>query len=162
MVEDNLLWILIALIVLLVLAFVLLRPRQRVRLSDQSAPLRPHMQVPAGPAEGRGLAGEAAAATSDVTGELLGAPVHDALEGGDGQDDFTRMKGVGPKLADALHQLGFRRFDQLAALSDNEIARLDEQLGAFRGRLQRDRIAEQAGYLARGDKDGFEDRFGKI
>lgn len=162
MVEDNLLWILIGLIVLLVLAFVLLRPRQRIRLSDQSAPLRPHMQAPARPAEGRGLAGEAAAATSDVTGELLGAPVHHALEGGDGRDDFTRMKGVGPKLAEALHRLGFDRFDQLAALSANEIARLDGQLGAFRGRLERDRIAEQADYLARGDLDGYEARFGKL
>ena len=160
MVEDNWLWILAALIVLLVLAFLLLRPRQRVRLSDQSAPVRPHMH--GRPAEGRGLAGEAAAATSDVTGELLGAQVHRALEGGDGRDDFTRMKGVGPKLAEALHRLGFDRFGQLAALSDNEIARLDEQLGAFRGRLARDRIPQQADYLARGDKDGFEERFGKI
>lgn len=162
MVEDYWLWALIALLVLLVLAFVALRPRQRVRLSDQHAPLRPHMQVPGGPAEGRGLAAEAAAATSDVTGELLGAPVHRELAGGDARDDFTRMKGVGPKLAEALHRLGFDRFGQLAALSDNEVARLDEQLGAFRGRLVRDRIREQADYLARGDRDGFEERFGKI
>ena len=162
MLEDNWLLILIALFVLLVVAYVLLRPRQRVRLSDQSAPLRPHMPAPSRPAEGRGLAGEAAAATSDVTGELLGAQVHRALAGGDERDDFTRMKGVGPKLAEALHRLGFDRFEQLAALSENEIARLDQQLGAFRGRLARDRIPEQADYLARGDQDGFEERFGKL
>lgn len=162
MLADNWPWILIALIVLLLLALVVLRPRQRVRLSDQSAPLRPHMQAPARPAEGRGIAGEAAAATSDVTGELLGAPVHRALAGEEARDDFTRMKGVGPKLAEALHRLGFDRFDQLAALSDNEVARLDGQLGAFRGRLVRDRIREQADYLARGDSDGFEERFGKL
>lgn len=162
MLADNWPWILIALIVLLLLALVVLRPRQRVRLSDQSAPLRPHMQAPARPAEGRGIAGEAAAATSDVTGELLGAAVHRALAGEEARDDFTRMKGVGPKLAEALHRLGFDRFDQLAALSDNEVARLDGQLGAFRGRLVRDRIREQADYLARGDSDGFEERFGKL
>lgn len=162
MLADNWPWILIALIVLLLLALVVLRPRQRVRLSDQSAPLRPHMQAPARPAEGRGIAGEAAAATSDVTGEMLGAAVHRALAGEEARDDFTRMKGVGPKLAEALHRLGFDRFDQLAALSDNEVARLDGQLGAFRGRLVRDRIREQADYLARGDSDGFEERFGKL
>lgn len=162
MLADNWPWILIALIVLLLLALVVLRPRQRVRLSDQSAPLRPHMQAPARPAEGRGIAGEAAAATSDVTGELLGAAVHRALAGEEARDDFSRMKGVGPKLAEALHRLGFDRFDQLAALSDNEVARLDGQLGAFRGRLVRDRIREQADYLARGDSDGFEERFGKL
>jgi len=162
MLEDNWPWIVIALIVLLLVAVAVLRPRQRVRLSGQSAPLRPHMQAPARPAEGRGIAAEAAAATSDVTGELLGAPVHRALAGEETRDDFTRMKGVGPKLAEALHRLGFHRFGQLAALSDNEVARLDGQLGAFRGRLVRDRIREQADYLARGDTDGFEERFGKL
>ncbi len=35
-----------------------------------------------------------------------------------GGDDFTRMKGVGPRLAESLHGLGFNRFEQLAALSD--------------------------------------------
>ena len=162
MLQDNWLWILIAVAVLLVLAFLLLRPRQRVQLSDQQTPLRPHMQMPKAEAEGRGLAGEAAAATSDVTGELIGAPVHRALAGDLERDDFTRLKGVGPKLAESLHALGFTRFDQLAGLTDNELERIDSQLGAFRGRLKRDRITEQAHYLARGDSDGFEERFGKL
>ena len=77
-------------------------------------------------------------------------------------DDFTRLKGVGPKLAEALHAQGFNRYEQLASLSENELSRLDEQLGAFRGRLQRDRVTEQADYLARGDNDGFESKFGKL
>ena len=126
-----------------------------------SAPKRPHMQ--AARREGRGIAGEAAAATSDVTGELLGAPVHRELSGRkDPADDLCLLKGVGPKFADALHALGFHRFDQLAHLSPNEVDRLDSQLGAFRGRIVRDRIVEQADYLARGDTDGFEQRFGAL
>lgn len=154
-------WWLIAVVVALVLAFVLLRPRQRVQLT-QSAPVRPHMAYSA-PPEGRGLAGEAAAATSDLTGELLGAPVHNQLDGvTDPSDNLCRLKGVGPKFADALHALGFYRFDQLARLSSTEIDRLNAQLGAFSGRLSRDRIVEQADYLARGDTDGFEQRFGKL
>lgn len=153
-------WWLIIVLVALVLAFVLLRPRQRVRLTD-SAPVRPHM-TQAKPAEGRGIAGEAAAATSDVTGELLGARVHGALDGEEAGDDLSRMKGVGPKFADALHGLGFFRFEQVAHLTPTEIERLDSQLGPFGGRIARDRIVEQADYLARGDMDGFEQRFGKL
>ena len=40
--------------------------------------------------------------------------------------------------------------------------RLDERLGAFKGRLTRDRIVEQADYLSRDDVDGYEQRFGKL
>ena len=154
-------WWLLAILFGLVLAFILLRPRQRVKLTD-SAPVRPHM-AQARPPEGRGIAGEAAAAASDVTGELLRAPVHAKLDDvGEGTDDLVKLKGVGPKFAEALHAQGFHRFDQIAGLSPTEVERLDEHLGAFRGRLTRDRIVEQADYLARNDIDGFEQRFGKL
>lgn len=154
-------WVLLVVLVVAVLALSLLRPRQRVRLSD-NGPLRPHM-TGTREREGRGLAGEAAAAASDVTGELIGAPVHRTLGGHDEQDDdLILIKGVGPKFADMLRGLGFHRFEQIARLSPTEVERLDGQLGAFRGRLERDRIVEQADYLARGDTDGFEQRFGKL
>ena len=158
---ENLWLIVIAAIVILALAWLLLRPRQRVALSD-STPLRPHMVNPKPEAEGRGIVGEAAAATSDITGEIIRAPVHQALAGNETRDEFTRMKGVGPKFADALHALGYNRYDQLARLTAEELARLDSQLGPFGGRLQRDRVIEQADYLGRGDTDGFENRFGKL
>jgi predicted flap endonuclease-1-like 5' DNA nuclease len=157
-------WWLIVVLVALVLAFILLRPRQRVQLTD-SAPVRPHMahssstKLP----EGRGVAGEHAAATSDLAGEILRAPVHRELDGtGTAGDDLSRLKGVGPKFADALHAAGFDRFEQIAALTPTEIERIDPQLGPFRGRLMRDRIVEQADYLSRNDIDGFEQRFGKL
>jgi predicted flap endonuclease-1-like 5' DNA nuclease len=155
-------WWVIVIIVALVLGFILLRPRQRVQLTD-SAPVRPHMAGRKQPSEGRGIAGEAAAATSDLTGDILSAPVHRTLDGDeDPRDDLCRLKGVGPKFADALRAIGFTRFEQIANLTPNEIARVDSQLGAFSGRLTRDRIVEQADYLARGDTDGFEQRFGKL
>ena len=154
--------IVVALAIVLVLAFLFLRPRQRVQLTE-SAPVRPHMPRATPEREGRGLAGEAAAATSDVTGELLDARVHRQLAGANEQvDDLVLLKGVGPKFADALHAAGFHRFDQLAGLSGAEIDRLDSQLGAFRSRIVRDRIVEQADYLARNDTDGYEQRFGKL
>ena len=152
--------IIVAGVFLLILAFLIFRPRQRVSLTD-SAPARPHMQQSA-PREGRGIAGEAAAATSDVAGDIISAPVHRALEGDVPTDDLCRLKGVGPKFADALHSAGFVNFQQIAGLTPVEVERLDAQLGAFGGRIKRDRIVEQADYLARNDTDGFEQRFGKL
>ena len=159
--DGNLWLIVLAVVVIALLAFLLLRPRQSVKLTENT-PLRPHMINPKPEAEGRGLAGEAAAATSDVAGEILRAPVHQALAGNEARDEFTRMKGVGPKFAEALHALGYNRFDQLARITPAELERLDAQLGPFTGRLQRDRVIEQADYLSRGDIEGFENRFGKL
>jgi predicted flap endonuclease-1-like 5' DNA nuclease len=154
-------WWVIVVLVALVLAFILLRPRQRVQLTD-SAPVRPHMAMRS-PPEGRGIVGEAAAATSDVTGAIFRAPVHRELDGEKlPHDDLCRLKGVGPKFADALNGIGFTRYEQIAHLSPTEVERLDGRLGTFAGRIARDRIVEQADYLARGDTDGFEQRFGKL
>ena len=156
LIRDYWLLILIVVLAALVVGYLLLRPRQRVRLTD-SAPLRPHMMRPP---EDRGLAGEAGV----VTAEFVHSPHHRQAEGSRQpvDDDYCRMKGVGPKFAEALHRLGFHRFDQLAQLTPTEIERLDGQLGAFSGRLTRDCIVEQADYLARNDTDGFQERFGKL
>jgi predicted flap endonuclease-1-like 5' DNA nuclease len=158
--RDYLPLIIVVLLIAAALAFLLMRPRQRVRLTD-STPTRPHMAMAEPPDARRGVASEAAMATRDVAGQILDAPAQ-AVGGGDGVDDFQRLKGVGPKFAQILHARGFARYDQLARLTPDEIERLDSELGPFRGRLQRDRIAEQATYLARGDSDGFQQRFGKL
>ena len=160
--QDNLPIVMVAALVIAALLFLLLRPRQRVELSRDAAPVRPHMAArPRG--EGRDVISEAAAAASDVSGDIIGARVHDHLPGASGPpDDLERLKGVGPKFASMLNERGISRYEQLATLSDGEVERLDQSLGAFRGRLQRDRIQLQAGYLARGDVDGFEQTFGKL
>ena len=170
----DLLWsqywplIVVALLIGIVAGYVAFRPRQRVRLSDDG-PIRPHMvaapkhDIPVAIArrgEGRGLLDEAAAAASDVSGELLQARVHAELPGG--HDDLELLKGVGPKLAAILNDRGITRFSQIARLTLDQVADLDETLGAFRGRFTRDRIVDQADYLARGDTHGFEKEFGKL
>lgn len=101
------------------------------------------------------------AAPATLAGDM--EPVRAAPEvAADGADDLTRMKGVGPKLAGQLAALGYTRFAQIAALSASEADALDAQLGTFKGRLARDRVVEQAGYLAKGDTAGFESVFGKL
>lgn len=142
--------ILVAVLIGLVVGFLVFRPRQRVRLTD-SAPIRPHMAVRNGETV---LGHEAEVTTKHVLGDD-GAPIEPG-------DELERLKGVGPKLAAMLNARGIRRFDQIARLSDSEVDRIDAELGAFRGRLRRDRIVEQADYLARGDADGFEQKFGKL
>lgn len=113
--------------------------------------------------EGNGIVDEGAAAAADVYGEILGAQAHRELPGAEGPPDrLDTMKGVGPKFVARLNELGINRFEQLAALTPGEMAALDERMGAFKGRLERDRVAEQAGYLARGDREGFEATFGKL
>jgi predicted flap endonuclease-1-like 5' DNA nuclease len=72
------------------------------------------------------------------------------------------LKGVGPKMVGLLGGLGVTRFEQIAAWTDDDIARIDPQLGAFQGRIARDNIVDQAGYLARGDKAGFEAKYGAL
>ena len=134
-------------------------PAPAARAVDHGRPVRSGIDGP----EGNGLADQGAAAAGDVYGEVLGVRAHDEMPGAGGPpDNLEMMKGVGPKFVTRLHENGITRFAQLARLSDNEVSMLDERMGPFRGRLRRDRVVEQAAYLARGDRDGFEALFGKL
>ena len=76
-------------------------------------------------------------------------------------DDLLILKGVGPKLVVLLNGLGVTSFKQIAGWKPADVARVDAQLGNFKGRIERDRWIEQAKLLAAGDVAGFEQRFGK-
>jgi predicted flap endonuclease-1-like 5' DNA nuclease len=77
-------------------------------------------------------------------------------------DNLRLLKGVGPKLATLLNDLGITRFDQIAAWTEADIAAIDPQLGTFQGRIVRDNWVDQASYLARRDKAGFEAKYGAL
>lgn len=155
--------ILVGLLIGLAVGYLVFRPRQRVTLSNDT-PVRPHMAAAPPPlAAGQGIADEAARATGDVAGQILGTKVSAQLPGADGEpDNLEALKGVGPKLAALLNARGLTRFEQIASLSPGQVEALDSDLGAFRGRLTRDRIVEQAHYLARGDIDGYSQKFGAL
>jgi len=74
----------------------------------------------------------------------------------------TQLKGLGPKVAARLAELGVTTVGQIAALDDTSAAALSAQLGAFSGRMERDRWIEQARFLAAGDRAGFEAVFGRL
>lgn len=78
-----------------------------------------------------------------------------------GEDDLTRIKGLGPKLREMLQTLGVTTFAQIAAWDDTEIDRIDSKLGRFQGRIRRDDWVTQAKFLAEGDETGFAGRFGQ-
>jgi predicted flap endonuclease-1-like 5' DNA nuclease len=162
--DTTTLLILLAVLALAILAAFMLRSARAPRVGRRpegespyvAAKDRPYMKK----REGTGLADEAAAATNDVAGEVLGVRPRHAPAGP--ADDLSRLKGVGPKFVARLNELGITSYDQLAGLNANEAAHLDERMGPFQGRLARDRVVEQADYLARGDIEGFEERFGKL
>ena len=108
---------------------------------------------------------EASPATEAVSAptpaaDLSPAPATSSASPADGP--VTQLKGLGPKVAARLAELGITTVGQIAALSDDEAERLDANLGTFRGRMGRDRWIEQARFLAAGDRSGFEAVFGKL
>jgi predicted flap endonuclease-1-like 5' DNA nuclease len=153
----------------IIVAFWLIRGRRGAPAPrETAAPVPP--PSPASPlasprrtdgGEGNDVGDEYADAAKDVAGEILGIDAHPSTPAGP-PDDLTRLKGVGPKLAAQLAESGVTRYDQIARLNPNEVALLDERMGAFRGRIERDRLVEQARYMARGDTDGFEAAFGNL
>lgn len=58
-------------------------------------------------------------------------------------DDLKRISGVGPKLEQVLNGKGIFRFADIAAWSDADVARFDDELG-FSGRILRDDWVKQA------------------
>lgn len=78
----------------------------------------------------------------------------------DGQtaDDLKRIKGVGPKLEEMLHGMGFYHFDQIANWTAGEVAWVDDNLEGFKGRVSRDDWVAQAKILAEGGETEFSNR----
>jgi predicted flap endonuclease-1-like 5' DNA nuclease len=77
-------------------------------------------------------------------------------------DDLLQIKGVGPRLARMLMDMGIVYFRQIAAWSPEDVAAVDTRLGPFAGRVARDNWVEQARMLDAGDMDAFRARFGAL
>jgi predicted flap endonuclease-1-like 5' DNA nuclease len=161
--NSTLIVIIVAAIAAAIVALWIWRGARRSRsrapvLSERSSDERPYLRQAAPPHAPAGVADEVATAASDVVCDVLDVDSNAPASA----DDLQAMKGVGPKLAARLRELGITGYAQLAGLGETEVAMLDDRLGPFKGRVTRDRLVEQAQYLARGDTDGFEARFGKL
>lgn len=67
-----------------------------------------------------------ASAAEAGAGSAASQPLFKAPEGG--ADDLTKIKGIGPVAAGQLAEQGIRTFAQVAALSDEDIGRIDEAM----------------------------------
>ena len=154
----------VVLLALLVAWWIVRRPAERVRsetvdvLSPGAAPAARNAMLVEAPS----VVAPPGAELLGGIGEIISAAASDSAASLGDADDLTRIKGLGPKIATLLRSLGITRFDQIAAWSEADVARIDPQLGTFQGRIARDNWIEQARYLSAGDVSGFESRFGKV
>jgi NADH-quinone oxidoreductase subunit E len=65
-------------------------------------------------------------------------------------DDFTQLKGVGPKAADAIVAAGITTFAQIAGWSDEDVVWADENIKGAKGKASRDDWRAQAKALLEG------------
>jgi predicted flap endonuclease-1-like 5' DNA nuclease len=73
------------------------------------------------------------------------------LPGPEGEpDDLKRISGIGPGIERTLHELGIYHFRQIAELTPDNVAWIDQRL-RFRGRIEREDWIGQAKRLARGE-----------
>jgi predicted flap endonuclease-1-like 5' DNA nuclease len=155
-VQENWLLAVVALVVALLLAWWLFVASRRTRVeiarSDESSPAKrnqalidaapaaPPTELPPPAPMGLAGVGEIVQAAAEPVPPAQPAPVPAT------GDDLTRIKGLGPKIADQLATLGVT----------------DAQLGRFQGRIRRDDWPGQAKLLAAGDIEAYEMTFGKL
>ncbi|MCB1343600.1 MAG: NAD(P)H-dependent oxidoreductase subunit E, partial [Pseudooceanicola sp.] len=70
-------------------------------------------------------------------------------------DDLKMIKGVGGKLEELLHSMGYYHYDQIAGWTAEEVAWVDQNLKGFKGRVTRDTWVDQARHLSTGGETEF-------
>jgi large subunit ribosomal protein L21 len=90
---------------------------------------------------------KAAAKTEDAPKAEAAPAAAPAADAG-AADNLKKLTGIGPALEKKLNGAGITTFAQVAALTDAQIAELEEQLG-LSGRFEKDGWVEQAKELAK-------------
>jgi NADH-quinone oxidoreductase subunit E len=117
--------------------------------------------VQAAPAKAKGkpaakvVAEPAAAAPADGVAAAGTKPAALTEARGGKADDLKLIKGIGPKLEQLCHRLGFYHYDQIANWTAAEVAWVDDNLEGFKGRVTRDTWVAQAKILAQGGQTDF-------
>lgn len=161
--------ILIALVVLGLLAFAYvargarrLEAQRNARVAGERQPVAAGAARPA-PASVPAPALASASVTTEPSAAAADGAASPFLAAPDGPaDDLMAIKGIGPKLATRLGELGVFHYRQIAAWTPAQLAEVDAQLGSFQGRPARDQWQSQAALLAAGDIKGYERAHGKL
>ncbi|MEL6981995.1 MAG: hypothetical protein AAFO29_06195 [Actinomycetota bacterium] len=109
------------------------RAREQLAATDRP---RPEPTVPAGPP-----ATAPAADGAEPTAAPTPAPSPSAVATATPPpqvDDLKAIRGVGLKMEAKLHELGITSLRQVAAFTDEDIARVSAGIGAFPGRIERE------------------------
>ncbi len=160
--DTNFFVILVVVLAAAIALFLLVRGRRAPKVERKPAEPyvasqdRPYVKKRKDGPEGNGVADEVAAATTDVAGEVLGVDAHRELGDAKGPaDDLSRLKGVGPKFAARLQELGVTRYAQLAGSARPSSPISTSGWGL--SRPPRPRPGRRAGRLSRPRRhDGFE------
>jgi len=157
--------ILLGLVALVLIMWVFTRANRKTKLvAEDGAPalVRDVLDEGAAPAQRNQALIDAAPAAVKPQAAHESAPEREPAPAAAATgDDLTRIKGLGPKLAALLGELGITAYAQIAAWDGADIERIDAQLGRFKGRITRDQWVEQAQLLGAGDETGFAARFGR-
>jgi predicted flap endonuclease-1-like 5' DNA nuclease len=161
---DYGLWLLVGLLIVIAVAFLLTRGGT-AEPEDVTA-IEPAAPTPTPAPEPAAIVGDLpvlpVVEMAPAPVEAAPVPVSPSVTEPSETDDLLRLKGVGPKLNSLLISLGVTRFDQIANWTEADLAKVDAQLGTFKGRPVRDQWIDQAKSLAAGDVAGFEAKYGKL
>lgn len=111
----------------------------RQSLAAFTAPVTGNEQV----VDTAAIADAAAAAAAGIGSLMDDAGAAAAQESDVKADDLQQIKGIGPKIAGILHDLGIRQFAQIAAWTPENVDWINDHL-KFKGRVERERWIEQA------------------
>lgn len=131
------------------------------KLDGGKAPGKKTAEAPAGTAVKKSARKVVAAPAEGLspTAETGGpAPLFQKQEGP--ADDLKLISGVGPVLEGKLNAIGITKWSQVAAMTPEQIERLEASLN-FKGRVTRDDWLAQAEVLARGGVEEYRKVFGK-
>ena len=109
------------------------------RLQQQLDALRAYLERPPAPASRLAMPPHSGNGKNRLEKASFGPP-----------DDLQRIRGIGPVLNRLLHRVGVFYFWQIAKWTEEDVAFVDGNLDAFKGRIVRELWVEQAARLAHG------------
>jgi len=121
-----------------------------------AAPARPVARPPQAPPPAMPPSA-AAAAQPGPDAARPPRPAPPRADAGGSVDDLKRIRGIGVLIEKKLNALGIARYGQIANWSQDDVARISEQLD-FKGRIERESWVEQARILAAGGQTEFSRR----
>ncbi len=122
-------------------------PEAEAAPAEPATPIEPEAE--AAPAQSTAVAGSAEAPAPAAPAEPAAPTEPDAEaepEAAEVSEDITQLNGIGPVIKGKLAKLGITSIQQIAALTDEDIERIDQEL-AFKGRIRREQWVEQAKQL---------------